>query len=120
MSKRVVNDRLVGKEEKKINWRDVLVRTVKTFIQSFVSYLIMSINGLNFFGDTTMSQRIVKGFILGAVTAGLCAVWNSVLSPLLDIDGTPTVKVVYVDRPVQSDPIVNEEIEVEDDGIDNG
>lgn len=115
MAKKVVNDKPVTKEVTKVNWKDVVVRSVKTFIQSFVSYLIMSINGLNFFGETTVGEKVLRGFVLGAVSAGVCAVWNSVLSPLLDIDGTPTVKVVYVDRPVA----VNTEVEIDSES-DNG
>lgn len=112
-----IDESVVVKEEKKINWKDVLVRSIKTFIQSTVSYFIMSINGLNFFGETTVTDRILHGFILGAISAGVCGVWNSVLSPLLDIDGTPTVKVVYVNKPVEVKvPSDTDEY----DGADNG
>lgn len=62
---------------KSIDWRDLLIRAVKTFIQTFVSYL--TIDGLFGISDKVEMQRWVLTTGLSALAAGISAVWNLVL-----------------------------------------
>lgn len=57
--------------------RDILIRASKTFVQAFVSYL--SIDA--FFGvtDYTTLKKIALSLVVGALAAGVSAVWNSIL-----------------------------------------
>lgn len=66
---------------KNINWKDVLVRAGKTFVQTAVSYLIANLSGVNFFnGD--QSETFWIGLALSAGAAGVSAAWNGVIAPL--------------------------------------
>ena len=62
---------------KSIDWRDLLIRAVKTFIQTFVSYL--TIDGLFGISDKVEMQRWALTTGLSALAAGISAVWNLVL-----------------------------------------
>jgi len=57
--------------------RDILIRAGKTFMQAFISYL--SIDA--FFGVTDISalKKIALSVLVGAVAAGISAVWNTLL-----------------------------------------
>lgn len=63
--------------EKKKIIRDILIRAAKTFVQAFISYL--SIDA--FFGvtDYTALKKIALSLVIGALAAGVSAVWNSIL-----------------------------------------
>ena len=63
--------------------KDVLIRALKTFIQAFVSIAIAQLAGVNFIeGEDLMNVLI--GIAISAGAAGVSAVWNGVLSPLLN------------------------------------
>ncbi len=63
--------------------KDVLIRALKTFIQAFVSIAIAQLAGVNFIeGENLMNVLI--GIAVSAGAAGVSAVWNGVLSPLLN------------------------------------
>lgn len=65
----------------KINWKDVLVRAVKTFVQTAGSYAIAALSGVDFFeGDK--GETFWVGVAVSAGAAGISAVWNTVLSPI--------------------------------------
>lgn len=66
---------------KNLNWNDIGVRAVKTFIQSAVSYLVINLSGVNFF-DGNIGDTFWVGLALSAGAAGMSAVWNTVLQPL--------------------------------------
>ena len=57
-----------------MNIKDVLIRAGKTFIQAFISSL--SIDA--FFGvtDFTALKKIALSLLVGALAAGVSAVWN--------------------------------------------
>ena len=60
-----------------VNWKDVLIRSLKTFVQAALA-----------FASTVLSTgNIVHGIsqtlVLSALAAGIAAVWNGVLSPAL-------------------------------------
>ena len=66
---------------KKLNWKDIATRAIKTFVQSAMSYLILNLTGVDFFSGS-MSDTFWVGLGLSAGAAGLSAVWNTVLQPL--------------------------------------
>lgn len=62
---------------KKKAFKDILIRALKTFVQAFISYL--SIDA--FFGvtDLTALKKIALSLLVGALAAGVSAVWNSLI-----------------------------------------
>lgn len=56
---------------KKINWKDIGIRCLKTFIQGTVAYLTVSISTTDF-----TDKEAVKGLIIGAIAGGVSAVMN--------------------------------------------
>ncbi len=58
-------------------WRDILVRTGKTFIEAFLGYL--TIDG--FFGVTSYTgiKKVLLSMLVGAAAAGVTAVWNMLI-----------------------------------------
>lgn len=65
-----------------VDWKDVLIRAFKTFAQTAASYLIAALGGVDFF-DGSKGKTFWVGLALAAGSAGLSAVWNGVLQPLL-------------------------------------
>jgi len=57
---------------KKFLENDIVERALKTFVQGFVAYLIISVDGLTNFTD----MEVIKAILLGAVASGLSAMWN--------------------------------------------
>ena len=63
--------------------KDILLRALKTFWQSAIAYILSAISGVNFFnGD--MTKTVITGILVSALASGLSAVWNGIISPLLD------------------------------------
>ena len=64
-------------DERLKQWRDILIRTGKTFIEAFLGYL--TIDG--FFGvtDTGALKRLLLSMLVGAAAAGFTAVWNALI-----------------------------------------
>lgn len=64
----------------KINWKDVAIRAIKTFIQTAVSVFVAGIGGVDVFAAE-------PGFWLGlgisAGAAGVSAVWNGLIEPMV-------------------------------------
>lgn len=59
---------------------DVLIRALKTFIQSSIAYLVASLGqGIDLF-----EVEVVGGLLIGALAAGISASWNGVVQPRLD------------------------------------
>jgi len=56
---------------KKINWKDIGIRCLKTFIQGTVAYLTISITTTDF-----TDKEAVKGLIIGAIAGGVSAAMN--------------------------------------------
>lgn len=62
---------------KKINWKDPLVRAGKTFVQTFISTLgIDSLMGVTNFA---MFKKALFAVVISAGASGICAVWNLIL-----------------------------------------
>lgn len=68
-----------------VNLKDVGIRAVKTFVQTALSYLIANLSGVDFFGGE-LGETFWVGLALSAGAAGLSAVWNGVLGPMVSGD----------------------------------
>lgn len=62
---------------KKINWKDIGIRCLKTFIQGVVAYLAVSISTTDF-----TDKEAIKGLIIGTIASGVSAITNLTLSLL--------------------------------------
>ncbi len=62
---------------KKINWKDIGIRCLKTFIQGIVAYLTVSISTTDF-----TDKEAIKGLIIGTIASGVSAITNLTLSLL--------------------------------------
>ncbi len=67
--------------------KDVLIRAAKTFWQAAAAYLAASfgtqIAGIDVFNVEALGN-VAIGLAVGALAAGLSAVWNGVIQPGLD------------------------------------
>lgn len=66
---------------KNINWKDILMRCIKTFIQGTVAYLTVSISTTDF-----TDKEAIKGLIIGTIASGVSALMN-IINSLLKGDG---------------------------------
>lgn len=68
----------------KINWKDIGMRCLKTFIQGVVAYLAVSISTTDF-----TDKEAIKGLIIGTIASGVSALMNIINSLLKgdDISG---------------------------------
>ena len=64
-----------------IDWKDVGIRAMKTFIQTFVAVFGQDLIGVNLF-DGSMTEVMWIGMILSALAGAASAVWNGVLEPI--------------------------------------
>lgn len=67
-----------------IDWADVIVRAAKTFVQVAVTYAFATLSGTDF--SLSLGRDFWTGFWLSAGSAGVSAVWNTVLVPALNSD----------------------------------
>lgn len=65
---------------KKINWKDIGIRCLKTFIQGVVAYLAVSISTTDF-----TDKEAIKGLIIGTIASGVSCLMN-VINNLLKGD----------------------------------
>lgn len=56
---------------KKINWKDIGIRCLKTFIQGVVAYLTVSISTTDF-----TDKEAIKVLIIGTIASGVSALMN--------------------------------------------
>lgn len=67
-----------------IDMKDVFLRALKTFIQAGGSYFIAAMTGVDFFNGN-IDKTILVGVAVSAGAAGLSAVWNTVINPILTL-----------------------------------
>lgn len=67
------------------NFKDILVRAVKTFVQTAGAYMIANLSGVDFFGENA-TKAFWMGLLLSAGAAGISAVWNTVFVPAKPIE----------------------------------
>lgn len=67
---------------KRINWKDVAARTVKTFVAVFLGSLCVNVDLQGV--DSKALARALFATLLSAVSAGITAVWNVLLEIFRD------------------------------------
>lgn len=65
---------------KNIDWKDVLVRSAKTFIETAVACLLTAFTEINLF-ETDAGVWLAIG--ISAASAGCSAVWNGIIQPIV-------------------------------------
>ena len=60
-----------------MNYKDIIIRTLKTFLQAFLGSMLLSLNNV-----TTIDEKLIKSALIGATTAGVCAVMNLIINYL--------------------------------------
>lgn len=59
------------------NWKDILIRALKTFIQGFLGALVITLPN-----SDLMSEEVLKSLLIGAIAGGISALMNFVLELL--------------------------------------
>lgn len=70
----------------KTNWKDVGIRALKTFIQSFVGAIITLLAA-----GGEPGSAFSKTAIISALAAAVSAVWNGVINPALESSNIKTI-----------------------------
>ena len=65
---------------KDINWKDVLIRAIKTFVEAFIACAGAELAGMDLFA---IDKGMWCAVILSAGAAGLSAIWNGMIEPVL-------------------------------------
>lgn len=67
---------------KNVDWKDVFVRSIKTFVETAFTFIVAELAGVEIFAaDKSMWISIA----LSAGAAGVAAVWNGVIEPVLKL-----------------------------------
>lgn len=77
-----------------VDWKDVWERAYKTFIQAAIPYLLAAVGGVNF--AEGIGGTVLIGIAISACAAGVSAVWNGVLAPIVVRPKPPDAVVVEV------------------------
>lgn len=65
---------------KNVNWKDVAVRAVKTFVEAAVAFAGAELAGMDLFAiDKSMWAAVG----LSAAAAGISAIWNGMIEPAI-------------------------------------
>ena len=65
-----------------VDWKDVAIRSIKTFIETVISFVLAHMGGVEIF-DTDKSMWM--SLIISAGAAGIAAVYNGVIRPMLKL-----------------------------------
>lgn len=63
---------------KNVNWKDVAVRAVKTFVEAAVAFVGAELAGVDIF---TVDKGMWLALGVSAAAAGISAVWNGLVEP---------------------------------------
>lgn len=66
----------------KFDWKDFWIRCFKTFLEAALGYISTVFAGINF-GDGSLSDTVIIGFLITGAATGFTAVINGVILPLL-------------------------------------
>ena len=91
----------------KINWKDVGVRALKTFLQTFIASL--TVDGVFGITDAKGLQRFALTTGLSALAAAISAVWNVILETLSNRAGELVDQIGSNDAEVLPAADVNED-----------
>lgn len=64
-----------------IDWKDVAIRSLKTFIEAVLTYIVTALSGVTY-GDGSLHETVTIGLLFCALCAGITAVINGVILPL--------------------------------------
>lgn len=67
----------------KVNWKDVAIRALKTFIEAVIPLIIAAMSGIDFSGTGSEIKSYIVATLISIIAAGLSAAWNGVIQPLL-------------------------------------
>ena len=65
---------------KNIDWKDVFVRAIKTFAEAAIAFVGAELAGVDIFA---VSKDVWVAVGISAAAAGISAVWNGMIYPLL-------------------------------------
>ena len=103
----------MGKKMSRVDWKDVLIRSVKTFIQVAIPLILTALTTIDYSGEGDTVKSFLIATCLSAAASGICAVWNGVINPLLstskDINSNNTAH-DNVEKPEPKKEIPEEEI----------
>ena len=63
-----------------INWKDVAVRALKTFVQAFIATAGAELAGIDLFAT---DRHMLCAVAVSAAAAGISAVWNGMIEPVV-------------------------------------
>jgi len=66
---------------KNIDWKDVGIRSFKTFLEAVLTYITTALAGITY-GDGTLKDTVWIGALFCALCTGITAVINGVILPL--------------------------------------
>ncbi len=64
-----------------MDWKDIIIRALKTLAQTFISLLIASLAGVNMFASD-VGENFWIGVLLSAVAGAVSAAWNVILEAI--------------------------------------
>lgn len=72
--------------KKKYNWKDIGNRAIKTFVQAFIASVVANLTVLSEAIGNDNLKGVIISIGIGAVSAGVSAVWNIVISPIVQLE----------------------------------
>lgn len=63
-----------------INWKDVAIRAMKTFVQAFIATAGAELAGIDLFAA---DRSMLCAVAVSAAAAGISAVWNGMIAPVV-------------------------------------
>lgn len=63
-----------------INWKDVAVRAIKTFVEAFIACVGAEVAGMDLFA---IGKEMWCAVGISAAAAGISAVWNGMIDPAI-------------------------------------
>lgn len=73
---------------KNVDWKDVGIRSFKTFLEAFLTYASTALAGIQY-GDGTFKETVWIGTLFCAVCTGITAVLNGVIIPMFHKNAVP-------------------------------
>lgn len=92
-----LKQRIVDKLRKSIkqfignrDWKDIWIRSKKTFFEIAITYVLSALAGVNFSKD--LGETFWMGLLLSAGSMGVCAVWNTVIRPTFKTESDDNIE----------------------------
>ncbi|MCQ2462883.1 MAG: hypothetical protein MJ177_05695 [Clostridia bacterium] len=63
---------------KRLDWHDVMIRSVKTFFQAAIPVLITALHEADISGGKDAVRAVLLSTVVSSATAGIAAVWNMI------------------------------------------